>query len=385
MESLGVLTGGIAHDFNNLLAVIIGRCSLAKLRPITAMDNIPQIETAAERAAELCQQMLAYAGKANITKAEIHLEDLVDEIVSMSKSSIGQNLKITSDLASDIPPIMADASQIRQVAMNLIINAAEAVGESQGNIRISLSKTAIKADQPVRDHQGNIIPPGLYACLEVTDNGCGMNNEIRQRLFEPFYTTKFTGRGLGMSAVLGIIKSHNGALQLFSQPAKGTTFKIYLPIQMTELTTDDQLQQQTCPPTTWKGNGTILLVEDEEQVICVAEIMLKELGFTVIKAFNGKEGLKLYQQNAADITMVVTDIGMPVMDGYALIRELKKIKPDLPIIITSGFGEVDVASRIPGEGIVGLINKPYSFIQLRDLLRSAVEFSEPPLETPQPC
>ncbi len=372
MESLGVLAGGIAHDFNNLLAIIIGRCSLAKLRPITAMDNIPQIETAAERAAALCQQMLAYAGKANITKSQIHLEGLVDEMVNMTKSTIGKNVKITCDLASDIAPIIADASQIRQVTMNLIINAAEAIGESQGEVRVSLAKRTVRVDQSEKGHLGTIIPPGTYACLEVTDNGCGMDVETQQRIFEPFYTTKFTGRGLGMSAVLGIIKSHNGALQLFSQPAKGTTFKVYLPIQMTK-SAEGQPQQPASPLAPWRGNGTILLVEDEEQVICIAEVMLKELGFTVIKAYNGKEGLELYQQNATGITLVVTDLGMPIMDGYALISELKKLKPELPIIISSGFGEVYVTSRIPDGKIAGLINKPYNFNQLRDLMKIVVE------------
>ncbi|MDD2541379.1 MAG: PocR ligand-binding domain-containing protein [Desulfuromonadaceae bacterium] len=372
MESLGVLAGGIAHDFNNLLAVIIGHCSLAKLRPITAVDNIPQIEAAAERAAALCQQMLAYAGKANITKSLIHLEDLVSEMVNMSKSTIGQNVKISCDFAPDISPIKADASQIRQVVMNLIINAAEAVGELQGEVRVSLSKRTVRVDQQEKDHLGAIIPAGYYICLEITDNGCGMNGETRQRIFEPFYTTKFTGRGLGMSAVLGIIKSHNGALQLFSQLAEGTTFKVYLPIQTTGLAAG-QPQQETRPPTSWKGSGTILLVEDEEQVICVAEIMLKDLGFTVIKAYNGKEGLELYQQNKNNITLVVTDIGMPIMDGYALISELKKLKPELPVIISSGFGEVDIISHLPGGEIASLINKPYNFIQLRDVIQRVTE------------
>jgi CheY-like chemotaxis protein len=344
---------------------------LAKLRPLAAVDNIPHIETAAERAAALCQQMLAYAGKASITKSQIHLEGLVDEMVNMTKSTIGQNVKITCDLASDLPSIIADASQIRQVTMNLIINAAEAIGESPGEVKISLAKKSIRGDQQEKDNLGAIIPTGRYVCLEVSDNGCGMDAEIRQRIFEPFYTTKFSGRGLGMSAVLGIIKSHNGALQLFSKPAKGTTFKVYLPTPLTE-SAEDQPQQQISPPTPWKGNGTVLLIEDEEQVIYIAELMLEELGFTVFKAYNGKEGLERYQQNATSITLVITDIGMPVIDGYALIRELKKLKPELPIIISSGFGDVDITSQIPGGEIAGLINKPYNFDQLRDVIESVL-------------
>ena len=368
MESLGVLAGGIAHDFNNLLAVIIGHCSLAKLRPTTAVENIQPIETAAERAAELCQQMLAYAGKANISKTQTNLEEMVDEMVKMSKSTISQNVKITFELASEIPPIIADASQIRQVTMNLIINASEAIGEKQGEVAVSLAKIKIRADQQQKDYIGDIIPPGRYACLEVTDNGCGMDAETQQRIFEPFYTTKFTGRGLGMSAVLGIIKAHNGGLQLFSKPGQGTTFKVYLPISISETAQDPSIQL-TSPSLPWKGSGTVLLVEDEEQVTLIAKVMLEELGFTVIGASNGKEALEQYQRNAKEISLVVTDIGMPVMDGYALFRELKKLNPDLPIIISSGFGDADVTSRIPSEEVAGMISKPYNFEQLRDVLK----------------
>jgi PAS domain S-box-containing protein len=371
MESLGVLAGGIAHDFNNLLAVIIGHCSLARLKPTSAADNIRSIETAAERAAELCQQMLAYAGKANITKSLINIEELVDEMLGMSKSTISRNVNIICNYSPDIPLIRVDASQIRQITMNLLINASEAIGESQGEISVSLAKTVIKTDKRAIDHVGNSISPGLYACLQVTDNGCGMDSETQQRLFEPFYTTKFTGRGLGMSAVLGIIKAHNGALQLFSKPGQGTTFKVYLPIQISEFVQEPPLQLSSSLDS-WKGSGTVLLVEDEEQVTLIAKVMLEELGFTVIDASNGKEALEKYQ-NAINIKLVMTDIGMPVMDGYTLFRELKTLNPELRIVFSSGFGETVVTSRIPIEAIAGLISKPYNFEQMREVLKSVLE------------
>ncbi|NTW98695.1 MAG: PAS domain S-box protein, partial [Geobacteraceae bacterium] len=376
LESLGVLAGGIAHDFNNLLAVIIGHCSLAKLRPITALDSIQPIEKAAERAAALCQQMLAYAGKAHFTKSRVHLEELVDEMVEMSKSSIGKNVEVTCDLASDIPPMMVDASQIRQVTMNLIINASEAIGASQGVVRVSLSKRTVRVDHQEKDYLGAIIPPGGYACLDVTDNGCGMDDETKQRIFEPFYTTKFTGRGLGMSAVLGIVKAHNGALQLFSQPGRGTTFIVFLPIQMTD-PAEDQSLHHTPPPSPWQGSGTILLVEDEESIRCIAQEMLEELGFKVIKASNGKDAIELYRQYSSDIRLTVTDIGMPVMDGYALFRELTGINPELPIIISSGFGDMDVSEHIAPENIAGRISKPYSFDKMREVLKAVTEGMQP--------
>jgi len=372
LESLGVLAGGIAHDFNNLLAVIVGHCELIKLRPAKAMQSISPIEKAANRAAELCQQMLAYAGKSQFAVNQVNMAWLVEETVDMLKSTVGKNIEITSGFSSGLPTIMADASQIKQIVMNVIMNASEAIGENQGKILVSLTKSTIKAEQPKTDHLGKYIPAGCYICLEITDTGCGMDEETKSRLFEPFFTTKFTGRGLGMSAVLGIIAAHKGALQLFSQPGKGSIFRVYLPVQANDSAVNES-DQEPAISEQWKGSGTILLVEDEEQVLLVAKTMLEELGFTVIKAYNGKEGLELYQQHAPSITLVVTDIGMPIMDGYALIRELKILNPDLPITISSGFGEVDISSRFSGGEIAGLINKPYNFKQLRDVMRRVVE------------
>ncbi|MDR3579739.1 MAG: response regulator [Oryzomonas sp.] len=366
LESLGVLAGGIAHDFNNLLTIIIGNCHLAKMRPESADDCISKTEKAATRAAELCRQMLAYAGKVQVFETQINMWMLVDEMVKMLQSTMPPNVVITSALPSRIPLISGDAGQISQIIMNLIVNASEAIGDIQGEIRVSLIK-AIIADQSSKDHQGNPIPPGSYVCLEVADNGYGMNEETKSRIFEPFYTTKFTGRGLGMSAVLGIISSHKGALQLNSHLGEGTTIKVYLPVQMTNVVLTRSLKQGVSI-STWQGSGTILLVEDEEQVRSIAREMFQQLGFEIIESSNGKEALELYKENAADITMVVTDIGMPLMDGYTLIRELKKLNPDLPIIITSGFGELEVASRTSCNDISVIINKPYNIDQLREQL-----------------
>ncbi len=374
MESLGVLAGGIAHDFNNILAIIVGYCGLTKMDYESAEKNIPEIEKAAERAAALCRQMLAYAGKATLTQSQVNMWMLVDEMVSMLKATINPNVTILSDLPANIPFITGDASQLRQVVMNLIINASEAIGEEQGNVHVSLTKRAVIAGQAESDHLGNIIMPGTYVCIEVADSGCGMDDETKQRIFEPFYTTKFSGRGLGMSAVLGIITAHKGALQLASQPGQGSTFKLYLPVQTVEPLGESSLQQASSAP--WTGGGTILLVEDEEQVVLIARTMLQALGFTIIEACNGREALELYQKNAAEITLVVTDMGMPVMDGYALFRELKMLNPKLPIIISSGYGETVVTSRIPREEIAGLVSKPYSFDNLRDVLKSVVECSQ---------
>jgi len=371
MESLGVLAGGIALDFNNILGVIMCYSSLALKKPEKAAEFMPEIEKAAERAAGLCRQMLAYAGKTQFVQSNVDVTALLDDMLSMLKSTLPQNVIIKPYLKGDLQCIEGDAGQLRQVAINMIINASEAIGEDQGDIRVALTQIKISAGQPEKDHLGNIIPAGLYLCLEVTDTGCGMDDETKQRVFEPFYTTKFVGRGLGMSAVLGIITSHKGALQLFSQPGQGTTFKVYLPVQIGESTGEEPPPQVSLPA--WQGSGTILLVEDEMQLIAVAKELLEALGFSVIEASNGVEAIEQYRKNAAEIRLVVTDIGMPLMGGYELIAELKKLDPAVPIIVSSGFGDTVVTSKIARGDIAGLISKPYKFDQLREVLKSVVE------------
>lgn len=232
LESLGVLAGGIAHDFNNILTVIIGTCYLVKLNPEAAVKHIETIERAADRAAGLCRQMLAYAGKATLEMTQVDMKALLEDTVKMLKATIQPDAIITLNLAEDVPAIRGDASQIRQIVMNLLTNAVEATGEAQGIIHVSLEKKVIAAGGAEEDCFGTDITPGSYLLLEVADSGCGMDDDTRRRLFEPFFTTKFTGRGLGLSATLGIITAHGGALQLSSQPGQGARFKVYLPAQI---------------------------------------------------------------------------------------------------------------------------------------------------------
>ena len=372
LESLGVLSGGIAHDFNNILAIIMGYCALIRADYNDAEAYIPVVEKAAERAAELCRQMLTYAGKAQYAPTQVNMWLLVDEMVNMLRATVNQNASINFlTLSSDILIIEADASQLRQVVMNLIINAAESIGDLQGEVNVSLTNKSIMEGQSDKDHLGILIPVGQYLCLNITDNGCGMTDETKQRISEPFYTTKFSGRGLGMSAVLGIITAHSGALQLSSKPNNGSTFTVYLPVPL-YASAGAPLQQQLTPLVPWQESGTILLVEDEEQVRTTVQLLLKKLGFNIVTASNGKEALEMYQKNEAKITVVITDIGMPVMDGYELFGALKKICPGLPIIISSGFGEVAVTSRIAREKIAGFINKPYKIGDIQNTLKNVM-------------
>jgi len=371
LESLGVLSGGIAHDFNNILAIIIGHCALAKLNSHSAASSLGEIERAAERAAELCRQMLAYAGKSQFIWAKVDFGELVEDIVKMLKTTISQKVEIRSDLSPEISIIDGDASQLRQVAMNLIINASEAIGKEQGEIRVSVTHAELAEGGVSRDYLGKIIAPGSYVALTVSDNGCGMDSETLMRIFEPFYTTKFTGRGLGMSAVLGIITSHQGALQLYSESGSGTTFIVYLPLLKAGCG-DGNATQQAVSAAPWQSSGTVLLVEDECQIRLVVKSLLEHFGFAVLEAGNGKEALELYERNAGGITLVVTDMGMPVMDGHDLCLALKKHDPKLPIVISSGFGDAEVSSRVALQDIAGVISKPYNSDQLQQVLMKVV-------------
>lgn len=375
LESLGVLAGGIAHDFNNILAVIIGNCSLARMSPDSLEECMPAIESAAERAAGLCRQMLAYAGKAESVFATFDMRVLTEDMVRMLKSSISKNVTILLDSSDDATCICGDSSQIGQIVMNLIINAAEAIGESaHGTVSISLAAAPFPSGHPERDYHGKPIPPGRYLCLEVTDSGCGMVEETSRRIFEPFFTTKSTGRGLGMSAVLGIISSHNGALQLLSRHGRGTTFKVFLPVPEQGPAASEKLQDGA-DDSSWRVNKTILLVDDEDQLLSIAKSMLERQGFTVFTAVDGLDALDVYQKNAASIDLVLTDISMPQMDGYELVRELNMLNPGLPIIVSSGFGEKTVAAQLEQNIIAAMIGKPYRFDKLLETLENVVRNS----------
>ncbi|GFO58739.1 hypothetical protein GMST_10640 [Geomonas silvestris] len=370
LESLGVLTGGIAHDFNNILAIIIGHCSLARLGSHSTERSIAEIERAAERAAELCRQMLAYAGKSQFVCEEVDFAALLRDMVQMLTQTISRKIVISQHLAPGLPIVHGDPSQLRQIAMNLLINASEAIGSEQGEIRVRLDRVAVDEALGGQDHLGRAIPPGAYLCLEVADTGCGMDEETKIRLFEPFYTTKFTGRGLGMSAVLGIIASHQGALQLESEQGRGTRFRVFLPVQAALGCSEKGAGGGCAAP--WQGSGAVLLVEDELQVRLIAKALLERLGFLVLEAENGKAALELYRRRAQEIRLVLSDLGMPEMDGEDLVFELKKLGARVPVLIASGFGDAEVATRLAPGDIAGMISKPYNSDQLQAALKRAL-------------
>jgi CheY-like chemotaxis protein len=264
-----------------------------------------------------------------------------------------------------VPEVKGDTGQIQQIIMNLIINAAEAIGDNKGTIRVALTRILVKADQTETDIFGTVIQPGGYICLDVSDNGCGMDEETQKRIFEPFFTTKFTGRGLGMSAIHGIIKSHDGALQLTSTPGVGTTFKVFFPVPKAtdnaEVTLNTTVQIE-------EAGGTILLVEDEELLLIMGKELLDAMGFSAMTALNGSEALEIYRERGREIDVILMDLIMPVMGGIEAYHELRKLNPTVPIIICSGYGVESVENVIGNDPHAGFVHKPYKPDELRDML-----------------
>lgn len=365
LESLGVLAGGIAHDFNNILTIILGHCYMVKEKVDTGMSDITridQIETAANRAADLCRQMLAYAGNSPLLNVRIYLWLLVDEIVRMLQSAIKKNVTIKLDLKRDVPEISGDSAQIQQVIMNLIINAAEAIGDNNGTIMVGLKKINIQAGQLEIDFLGKVISAGEYACLEVCDDGCGMDENVSKRIFEPFYTTKFTGRGLGMSAILGIIKSHNGSLQLSSKPGVGTAFKVYFPLPDKVAAVKSEQKPLHAPFDNL--NGTVLLVDDEGALRTIGSALVNTMGYKAITAVNGSEALSLCKARGGEIDLVMLDLIMPEMGGVEAYHELRKINKDMPVIICSGYGAESVSTITATDDNASFLHKPYNSTEL---------------------
>ncbi len=369
MESLGILAGGVAHDFNNLLTAILGNASLikAELPPQSPLNQgLEDIETGASRAADLCRQLLAYAGKGRLQREALHLNQLVSEMARLIQVSVSKKITLQYQLAEDLPLVEADANQLRQVVMNLIINASEAIGDQAGVI--SFTTSAVTADLEFVRQKHLMLPlvPGRLVLLEVADTGCGMTPEVQARVFEPFYTTKFTGRGLGLSAVIGLVKAHSGSLGLVSVPGKGTRFQIYLPASP-----EESIPSHRGPsPLPWRSSGLILVVDDEVPVALVARRILERCGFEVLTAKDGLEAIELFRAHGQRVRCVLLDLIMPRMDGVETLRELRRLKSDTPVILSSGYSEEEVSSRFAQERVEGLVEKPF---RIEALIRKVQE------------
>ncbi len=372
LDSLGILAGGIAHDFNNILAGIMGYADLALERlpssePVRA--DIEVIKKAVKRAADLTRQMLAYSGKGKFIVEPVSLSRLVEELSRMLEVSISKKTILKHNLVADLPFIQADASQINQVVMNLVVNASEAVGEQGGAISISTDTVQCDTEELAGIGFGQELTQGLYVRLEVADTGCGMNQQTLSKIFDPFFTTKFTGRGLGLAAVQGIVRGHKGAIRVSSRPGKGTTFQVLFPASHA---TASLLPGDSIPAKPWRGTGTVLVVDDEELVRTLAGGMIERAGFAVLKANDGDEAVRLYHQHAKEIVCVLLDLTMPKMSGEDTFQELRRINPAVRVILSSGFSEEGATERFAGGGLAGFIQKPYELDRLIVTLREAV-------------
>ena len=370
LESIGVLAGGIAHDFNNLLTGIIGNANLASLDLPTqspVRNNLKQIEIASQRAAELCQQMLAYAGKGRFVVQPVELGALVKTTVPLLQASISKRAKLHFDLQSDLPAVMSDPTQLRQIVMNLVINASEALGDRDGEIAISTNLVHPSTDwfdgAPLAPPEANMP----FVRLEIRDSGCGMTDETIAKIFEPFFTTKFTGRGLGLAAVLGIIRSHRGGLIVRSGIGKGSIFALFFPA-----TTGKPAEKPTKIGNTnaqWRRDGHVLVVDDEDHVLKVASNMLKSFGMTVETAHDGYEALDFFRANAAGFSLVLLDMTMPRLSGEETLHLLREIRPGIRVLFMSGYNRREFVDTLPGRATLGFMQKPFTLDTMREHLQ----------------
>ncbi len=367
LESLGLLAGGIAHDFNNLLVGILGNAGLA-LEELSATsparEAVVDIETAARRAADLARQLLAYSGRGRFLVEPVDLVELVEEMVHLLHASIPKNVIIKLDFVYRPAVIKADIVQIRQVVMNLVTNAAEAIGTRSGVITIATGAMNCDRAYLLKTFGAEDLDPGDYVYLEVSDTGCGMDEATMGRIFDPFFSTKFAGRGLGLAATLGIIRGHNGAIRVYSEPGRGTTFKLLFPASDASLGIKTPARGRDSSVT-----GTVLVVDDEEWVRAVARRVLERAGFRVITATDGLEGVRTYRENGSDVDLVLLDMTMPHLNGEETFRELRRIQPDVRVILSSGYNEQEAVGRFAGRGLAGFIQKPYSPSELVELIR----------------
>jgi PAS domain S-box-containing protein len=373
LESLGVLAGGIAHDFNNLLTGILGNADLAKteMSPLApSRASLEGIEVAARRAADLCRQLLAYSGRGRFIVEPMDLRELVEEMGHLLLVSISKKVVLKYHFTDGIPAVDADATQLRQVIMNLIVNASEAIGERSGVISVTVGLAHCQSDYLKSCFGADRLAPGDYVYVEVADTGHGMDKSTLDRIFDPFFSTKFTGRGLGLAAVLGIMRGHHGAIKVYSEPVRGTTFKLLFPASEG---TASKLQPKSMVSVGYHGSGKILLADDEETIRNLGRRMLQRAGFEVIVAADGREAIQMFASHKDSISLVILDLTMPHLDGEACYRELRQLQPGVKVILSSGYNEQDVVNRFAGKGLAGFVQKPYTTEELLAKIREALQ------------
>jgi signal transduction histidine kinase len=370
LESMGTLAGGIAHDFNNLLGSIVATSELVLSElpgDSPVCEGVESIRNVAARAAGIVGQIMAYAGREDTVFEPIDLPGLFHEMLEFLRVSISKRAKLNVTLPEKLPLVRANAAQFRQIIVNLITNASEALGEREGVISVAVTKV-----QASPNHSAAELPPGDYVRLEVKDTGCGMTEEIQSKIFDPFFTTKFPGRGMGLAAVKGIVRRHGGAINVLSAPGQGSRFEVLLPCAGEPKGEGHDKAISLAPGEIGSFAGTVLLVEDEDSLRLPVSKMLRKKGFAVIEAANGKIGVDLFRDDASEIDVVLLDLTLPGMSGAEVLKELRRIKANVKVIITSAYSQEQAQTALGGQEPWLYIRKPYHLHELTDLLVKSI-------------
>lgn len=361
LESIGVLAGGIAHEFNNLLTSITGYASLAATdlpAGTAAHRHIGQVLAAAKNAADLTRQILAYAGRSQFVPELVNLSGMVSNTVRLIESMISKRATLKLDLAAEVPRIEGDSGQLRQVILNLATNASDALGDQPGEVRIATGLIWLEGGELPSLKTGRVMPAGLYVWLEIADTGAGMDRATLDRIFDPFFSTKFTGRGLGLAAVMGIVRAHRGSITVASEPGRGATFRVFFPAV-------DEAERQPAVPapavalSEWQGTGAVLVVDDEEPIRTLAKTILEGAGLPVLTAADGDEALEVFREHKEEIHAVLLDVVMPGTDAAEVLARISEARPKAKVIVCSGYHDHDAAKRLGGGTPAGFLRKPY--------------------------
>lgn len=377
LESLSVLAGGVAHEFNNLLTSILGNADLA-LQDLPSgspvRESIRNIESASRRGAEISQQLLAYSGRRRSAAGPLVLPQLVRDMTRMLELAVSKRIAIRTTLPETLPRVDGDPDQLRHLLMNLVVNGAESMAGGMGEVQVTTSVVKCEAGSAVECHDGQPLPPGEYAMLQVADNGAGMTPEIRAKAFEPFFTTKVSGRGLGLPAVLGVVRNHRGGIRIDSEPGRGTTVRVFLPLVEPAGTGAAVVgAAESFRPATPASGPAVLVVDDEDSVRLLAQKMVERCGYRAVAAASGSEAVKLVRENPAGYLCVLLDLTMPGVDGEATLRELRKVASRLPIIMCSGHQALELSERFSGKGATDFIQKPYRLADIKAKLQAAIQ------------
>jgi nitrogen-specific signal transduction histidine kinase/CheY-like chemotaxis protein len=383
LESIGLLAGGIAHDFNNLLTGILGNASLAlrglrSASPSALQPLLEDVIRGSERAADLTRQLLAYAGKGRFYLQPVALGRLVEEITTLLRSSISRRVELRLQLAPEVPLVEGDPGQLQQLVMNLVINAAEAVGDGNGAVTVRAQPYRLDAVEAASRFGPYGLRPGEYSLIEVADDGMGMDPATLSRIFDPFFTTKFTGRGLGLAAALGIVRGHHGGIAVESHAGSGSRFSVLLPAMAGPAHVPEPPAVTAAPrePSAERGRTApvqaILVADDEPAVLALIRSVLSEGNYEVIGAADGRAAVAQFTAAPNRVALALLDLTMPVMGGEETAARLRALRPELPIIITSGYSETEARDRFGGSGMGIFLQKPFAPDALLAAVRAAL-------------